>query len=164
MNTSEDELRRTVVRIFFLGSKIKAQIEALDYISSINGKARLQQDQENHPEIRDLLEKMAENREKSPAVLKSLRVNYYDRDLWSSSNPLDDEKERWINSPHTKAPVNLHGDCTDCEYKRGMEEVLNMLSVCGFIEKLSKREPEPDFPPPAKEPSIGPLEEEDSDD
>jgi hypothetical protein len=151
------------VRIFLLGSKIKAQIEALDYISSINGKAKLQKDQENNPKIRDLFERVTENKEKPLAILKSLRVSYNDKDLWSSSNPLDDEKEMWVNLPHAKTTDNIHRVCRDCEYKQGTEEVLNMLSVCGFIKKLSKREP--DFPPVAKEPSMEPFEEkEDNDD
>jgi hypothetical protein len=60
---------------------------------------------------------MAQDKEKPPALLKSLTVNYNDKDLRPSSNPLGDGKERSINSSRTKTPDNLHRVWRDCEYK-----------------------------------------------
>lgn len=143
------------MRILSLRSKIKSQIGTLDQISSINEKTKPQNDQGNPLRISDLLKKMEDDKEKTQATLKSLRVNYDDKDLWLSPNPLEDENGKWVRAQQIKAPINAEKTCGECDYREGLEEVLNILSLCGFIDKLNKGEN--NLPPFTKEPSIKPL-------
>jgi len=149
----EDELAKLLTRIFLLKSKIRSQVEALDqHRSATRNLSKPPQTKNNHETLKDLFETQ-EEKEQPPATLKFLRVNYNDKINWLSPNPLADEKETWITAPSIKRPTESSKTCEYCRYKEGLEEVLNILSVCGFIKK-PKKEINQDFPNTTTDPLI----------
>ena len=125
---------------------MRSQIEAFDQRPSIN-KDPSELNQQDTPDIlKNLYEIMKKDKEKPPAVLKSLRVNYDNKNRWRSPNPLASEKKTWITTPPVKRPTDPSKKCKDCKYKEGLEEVLNILALCGFIKKPKELELRQDSP------------------
>jgi len=135
ITTPEDELTDLIKRLVILNNNLKAQIEALSQQAS-KGKGESEFLQNNQNMAKNLFKAIRKDEDTPPAYVKSLSVNYGDRSRWTSADPLASENEKWVATP----PINKEKDtaknnCANCRYKEGLEEVLNILSVCGFIKK-----------------------------
>lgn len=128
----EDELKDILKRIILLNSRLKDQLEELSKQPSNNKNE--QSLQSNLDRTRNLYKMMEKDERPPPAYLKSLSVNYDGKGRWITSDPLVSETEKWAVVPSPKRSNN-QDKCTYCKYKEGLEELLNILSVCGFIRK-----------------------------
>jgi len=137
------------MRILLLKTKINSQIDTLDQYKPTNTDDSTSPQLQNDEIVKRLNEILSKEKTISPATLKSLSVNYNNKSRWLTSNPLSPEKEEWISTPLLKgqtAPPRTENKCLDCKYKEGLEEVLNMLSVCGFIKKPENGQVEQESP------------------
>lgn len=138
------------MRILLLKTKINTQIDTLDQFKP-NGINEFSSGSQDEKEIVKRLNEIL-NKEKSTsnAFLKSLSVNFNNKSRWQSSNPLSSEKEEWVVTPLLKkqnVPSPNGNKCIECKYKEGLEEILNMLSVCGFIKKPDSEKSEQEMQP-----------------
>ena len=128
----DDELRDVLKRIILLNSKLKDQLEELNK-QPLNDKNE-QPLQSNLDRTRNLYKTVKKDEETPPAYLKSLSVNYNGKGRWVTSDPHGFETEKWSVVPSTKGNAD-QDKCTYCRYKEGLEEILNILSLCGFVTK-----------------------------
>ena len=54
--------------------------------------------------------------------------------------------ERMLNEPMQFTPTsnkaNQKNECAECKYKRAVEEVLNVLSLCNIVKKTEPEKPQ----------------------
>jgi hypothetical protein len=138
ITSPEDEMNELLKRLLILNYRLKSQIEDLNKRSSTNKQEPepLQQDSELK---KNPLKVIPKDESTSPAFLKSLSVKYGGKGHWVSKDPLQIENENWTVVPSITKSNNPE-TCTDCKYKEGLEEVLNILSVCGIIKKTTEGE------------------------
>ena len=135
ITSPEDALTDLVKRLLLLNHKLKSQIEDLSQRSSSN-KREPKFLQKNSQIKQSSFKILKKGEETPPAFLKSLSVNYDGKGQWVSKNPLIFENENWTIIPSIKRS-NDQEICVECKCKEGLEEILNILSVCGFIKKTS---------------------------
>jgi len=128
---------RLMTRILELRSKINSQINSLNNTaaSARAGANGIPKNREHkvEEELRWLLKT---NKPECPANFKSLKINYGRANYHLV--PDEESQGDW------KLATTIHGDrltgddprqCDECKYKEGLEEVLNILAVCGFIRR-----------------------------
>lgn len=126
-HSTDDDLLRLLLRILRLRTKITTQL------------GELQDDREDRPQRRtDLAADLTD----IPAVMKSLRVNFNNEDyLFVPSALPDHEVDRQHSDLRTlkkqleEREKRGEGDCVTCKYRECMEELLNILMLCGFVPR-----------------------------
>lgn len=129
METPDDEVTHLILRILELRSKVNSQVERLNKALTQadpppDGSTSGHQTEPEEPTWR------VERRE--PQDLRSAFKAFM-----ASSPPLSEPREEWIPEA-IRGDEFLHGErsqCRECRYKEGLEEILNILAVCGLIRR-----------------------------
>ncbi len=124
-HSTDDDLMKLILRILKLRTKISTQLGELED----NSKAHTSSRSNLATDLTDI-----------PAIMKSLRVNFNNEDyiFLPSTVPA---KEANHGHPDLSAFKKLleerekkgELDCETCKYRECMEELLNILTLCGFI-------------------------------
>jgi hypothetical protein len=124
-HSTDDDLMRLILRILKLRTKISTQL------------GELEDDHKEHPLSRSDL---AADLTDIPAVMKSLRVNFNNEDYLFLPSVVPDNEADHRHSDLSTFKKQLEErenkgeqDCETCKYRECMEELLNILTLCGFV-------------------------------
>ena len=126
-HSTDDDLLRLLLRILRLRTKISTQL------------GEFQDDRAEHPQSRsDLVNDLTD----IPAVMKSLKVNFNNEDylFLPSADPGTEADHRPPDLSTLRRQLEARekrgeGDCETCKYRECMEELLNILTLCGFVPR-----------------------------
>jgi len=115
----DDDVLRLITRILELRSKINSQINSLS--------SGLNKQEPKGEELRRLL--------KINGFGLSPDFSYREGDLHLTPDEKGHEEWRLAAMNHLDRLPSESQRCKECKYKEGLEEVLNILAVCGFVER-----------------------------
>jgi len=122
VETGEDEIPRLITRIFELRSKINSQIDRLNKAMPLARDPLSGDLDQQEPKVEEELRRL-------------LKINYCQADRYRL--PSEEDREDWRNATmiHWDRLTRDELQCRECKHKEGLEEVLNILAVCGFIRR-----------------------------
>jgi hypothetical protein len=124
-HSTDDDLLRLLLRILRLRSRISTQLGELED----DGKGHSPSKSDLAADLTDI-----------PAVMKSLRVNFNNEDYLFLPSAIPDSEADPRHSDLSTLKKQLEerenrgeGDCETCKYRECMDELLNILTMCGFV-------------------------------
>ena len=122
METGEDEILRLIIRIFELRSKINSQIDGLNKTMPLARDPLSGDLNRQEPKVEEELRRL-------------LKINDSGADRYCLPHEEDREDWRLATKIHWDGLTRDELQCRECKHKEGLEEVLNILAVCGFIRR-----------------------------
>jgi len=136
----DDEIIRLILRILELRAKINAQIDGLNNTIIPTRKTTNNDPEKREPDIEEELKWLLKTRELQgiPSDLRP-KTNHDEADHDYGHK---EELKEWglaTGIHEDELPRDELQQCRECRYKEGLEEVLNVLSICGFIRRDEKK-------------------------